>query len=103
MGQVCANTSKGTVISVVGAELGVGKDSDQWVWRSPCPGVWGHCYSLWTLLRMKPLSSSNTCSLSTCHMVGKVLEVEEETLNRSDQAPVLLEMMSWWTRPMVIK
>ena len=48
-------------------------------------------------------SSSNTCSLSTCHMVGKVLEVEEETLNRSDQAPVLLEMMSWWTRPMVIK
>ena len=27
MGQVCANTSKGTVISVVGAELGVGKDS----------------------------------------------------------------------------
>ena len=28
------------------------------------------------------------------HMVRKVLDVEEETLNRSDQAPVLLEMMS---------
>lgn len=28
------------------------------------------------------------------HMVRKVLDIEEETLNRSDQAPVLLEMMS---------
>ena len=31
---------------------GWGKDSDEWVWHSPYPGVRAHCYSLWTLLNV---------------------------------------------------
>lgn len=67
---------------------GWGKDSDQWVWRGPCPGV-GSLLQPLDLIEDEALLIIQYMFIEYLHMVGKVLDVEEETLNRSD-----LEMMS---------
>lgn len=84
-----------TLISVVHADLEKGyrrsfhhgEDEDLLNGCDPAPTqVFGvTARTSWTLMKIKPHLSSNMDSSSACHMVGKVLEIVDELLNRSDK------------------